>query len=521
MKKATAIIIPAEIQDFILTTFAKSNTQRKATGKWSPIPLLTKSISKFLEDNKVRFASLHTKYSDGVSEDLIKRAFNKKSPFGATIELRNLLCYYATNGQLNWEGTINEHFVKHSSLIDKLKKEIEKAATKDDFSNTAWYLYYHEYIDDPKTPYTVITRLVLLIKDLKHIKLYERDENDDFVGYAELNSDTTSSTLIVHLKRESTSFKKELELRIILSGGISYKSIFLGQYMDFESGDKIVSGTFIIENVSGHSLNEKAANPYYKKSNYSLLRDDLKSAKGLKVIQIDLVYYSGWERYIPKPIAKYLSHKWKNHSKTKPVASTLKKLSDWLRDQKEQKPYEEYKFNTTIEYDFFIVTPVGNIKEITEKQYYKDINNFFFETPSPIATEIKIQNSINPIFDSKNSLKNIGINKIYYSPRVLIVQKPSFSGDEESHTIIDNDLKAMKQSRFVIFILPDKIHTSALIKIGWAMHQEKPIFVFPLKADILPKLLSKPYPNKIWLFDPMTIKVIPEKLIERKKDLKW
>lgn len=423
-----------------------------------------------------------------------------------------------------FENTLGTYFPIEKTKAKQTNEVDNKASTKDDFLDTTWFLYYHEYLDKPKTPYTVISRLVLHIKDKENIKLFERKENEDFVGNANfIHNDTNSSILIINLERESTSFKKKLELRIIKSGGISDNSVYLGQYMDTETGDKIVSGTFVLENVKGHDLGENSSNSYLEKSKYTIIRKvPLQMGKPLEVIQTDLVYYSDWERYIPKAIAKYLSHKWKNHSKTKPVATTLAELGDWLREQRELKPFEEYKFNTNIEYDLFVVTPVGNIKDISEKQYYKQINNYFFEIPNPAVSQRAEAELPDPIYDSKKIFKKIGINKIYYSPRILKLQNPSFSGDEETHTIIDNDLKAMRKSRFVIFIMPEQLFSSALIKIGWAMQQEKPIIVFPLKQNVLPKLLTKPYEKKIWVSDPMKIKDIPEKLItDYQRVLKW
>ncbi len=419
-----------------------------------------------------------------------------------------------------FETTLSFYFPIEAGKQVESTNEEAIAPLMGDFNNTVWYLYYHEYLDKPKTPYTLISRLILEIKDNKNITLYEKRENEDFIGEASLLNDTNSSILIIQLQRQSTSFKKKLELRIIQSGGITSNSVYMGQYMDTETGDKIVSGTFILENVLGHSLDERAHNPYLLESKHNAVRRiSITPDKVLKTIQTSLIYNSGWERYIPKDIAKYLSHKWKNHSKSKPIATTLVELGNWLREQKEHKPYDEYKFNTAIEYDLFIVTPVGNINEIATMEYYQQINKYFFKNQNPSATEDKDKR--NPIYDSSDDLKANGINKIYYSPRVKLHSNSKVTA-EEPHIIIDNDMKAMRKSRFVIFIVPELVHTSALIKIGWAMQQEKPIFIFPLKKNVLPLLLQQPYDKKIFVCDPVSIKEIPSKLLAKyKKDLKW
>lgn len=395
-------------------------------------------------------------------------------------------------------------------------KDKKKAAHG--FANTTWFLYYHEYSKNFTTRCSVITRLVLHIESLEKIKLYESREHSDFVSNTShavdfVKSDTNCIILNICLDKESTSFTKGLQLRIIQSESIADNSIFFGQYMDTELGDKIVSGTFILENVKGHILNENMEIPGYVQSPHEVIRQvKLPSKEMLKVVQTDLVFNSGWERYIPKEIADYLSHKWKNHTKTKSDQSTLKELGTWLKGQR-ARDNEEYKFNVCIEYDLFIVTPVGNLNALFQSKYYEDINKFFFKKSNPSLSEIEEKGTVNPLFDSCDVLKEIGINRIYYTPRVLKLKKPSHRIKLETRTVIQNDLDAMRKSRNVILIMPELVQTSAFVKIGWAMQQEKPVIIFPLKQKILPTLLSKSYEKSIWVSDRIDIGKIPEKMV--------
>lgn len=70
------------------------------------------------------FELIAAKFSTGISVELIKRAFNKKSPAGASKELRDLLCYYATRGKRNWNQVISDSYPQHIDHIDIPKPNI-------------------------------------------------------------------------------------------------------------------------------------------------------------------------------------------------------------------------------------------------------------------------------------------------------------------------------------------------------------------------------------------------------------
>ncbi len=126
-KKATAKTIPREILDLVRKEFNDSefSTMSRGTGKWSFIPHLQKSLQKFLEDHKNELPTLIAQYPKGPTEDLLRRAFNLKSPPGATKSLRDLLCLYATQTKQDWNGVITSHYSdKYSSLLDQEKQDV-------------------------------------------------------------------------------------------------------------------------------------------------------------------------------------------------------------------------------------------------------------------------------------------------------------------------------------------------------------------------------------------------------------
>lgn len=126
-KKATAKPIPQEILDLVRKEFNSSEFvfKSRGTGKWSFIPMLQKGLQHFLDTNKEELPNYILQYPHGPTEDLLRRAFNLKSPPGATKSLRDLLCLYATHLKLDWNGVIKAQFnEKYASLIDVDKADM-------------------------------------------------------------------------------------------------------------------------------------------------------------------------------------------------------------------------------------------------------------------------------------------------------------------------------------------------------------------------------------------------------------
>jgi Pyridoxal-phosphate dependent enzyme len=125
-KKATSKTIPREILDLVRQEFNSSEfiAMSRGTGKWSFIPLLQKALCKFIETLNPDHPDLLVHYPKGPTEDLLRRAFNLKSPPGATRSLRDLLCLYATRGEMDWDELISRNYIdKYGSLLDSREKQ--------------------------------------------------------------------------------------------------------------------------------------------------------------------------------------------------------------------------------------------------------------------------------------------------------------------------------------------------------------------------------------------------------------
>jgi len=132
MKKASAKRIPKEILDLIREQLAKTGYHESVgTGRWSFIHGLQKAVRDFVKNTPSLDPQLSLSYPQGPSEDLLRRAFNLKSPPGATQTLRNLLSLFATQNTLDWNKLINERFPdKYKNLMDLGEDEVEEEPIK-------------------------------------------------------------------------------------------------------------------------------------------------------------------------------------------------------------------------------------------------------------------------------------------------------------------------------------------------------------------------------------------------------
>ncbi len=131
-KRATAKTIPREILDLVRQEFNSSRflAMSRGTGKWSFIPHLQKALQVFIETQRNSHPDLLIQYPKGPTEDLLRRAFNLKSPPGATKSLRDLLALYASRGQTDWNGLIASQFHdRFASLVDGDRIEEQSHAT--------------------------------------------------------------------------------------------------------------------------------------------------------------------------------------------------------------------------------------------------------------------------------------------------------------------------------------------------------------------------------------------------------
>jgi hypothetical protein len=362
----------------------------------------------------------------------------------------------------------------------------------EDLNDTAWYLYYHEYEENEKpAPFSIVSRLLLYISNLENITLYEKRVEGDFKGRGRLENGPSGSVLVINLERD-TPPHKDLQLRITGITGISDDSLLLGQYIDFELGDSIISRTFVLENARHAKVWQPAEKSKDQRDGEIRSVTIQGKTENFAITRKELTYDSNWKDAIHPTIAKYLAHKWMNFTKTRSGVQSVSSLAAFLEKQ-DQKTVRDYKFNSIIEYDFFVIgcVPKGGINSV---------NRSFFKQPVSESRESNAEER----FETVDSLKKLGIRRMYFSPRIPKSISPSdhFSAEQ----------KAMRQSRFVMLISNGKLSPFALVAMGWAMQMEKDIFVFPTQHSVLPDVLSNGRKDLLVVSGPTPIERIPSLL---------
>jgi hypothetical protein len=95
------------------------------------------------------------------------------------------------------------------------------------------------------------------------------------------------------------------------------------------------------------------------------------------------------------------------------------------------------------------------------------------------------QASRNAIFDVVRAIKkNCRFNDVFYAGTEIESHK-DFESEDLS---VVEDYDACFRSKYFILIYPQKLATSALIELGWAMAHRKPIIIFTKKRGDLPFL---------------------------------
>jgi hypothetical protein len=130
MKKATSVIIPVDIRRYILNAFNHKGKRSNRPGSYGYIHDLTKSITNFMDAKRGCYPELDAIFAHGVSKCMVKRAFNLKTPYGATKDMRNVLALYASNAKMDWNLLIDKQFPNYISLIDKQEEYTEPPRQK-------------------------------------------------------------------------------------------------------------------------------------------------------------------------------------------------------------------------------------------------------------------------------------------------------------------------------------------------------------------------------------------------------
>ncbi len=434
-----------------------------------------------------------------------------------------------TSSQLGIEDFIlhiDSLFAENSQPTTKMQKLASPSSADSDIFDTLWYFYYHEYNPSSLCLCSTISRFVLYIDSEGQGKMFGSNDVNDF----EIVEPVVYSKNVISLDLKNNYIdKKDLHLRVYVPSRITSKSVFLGQYIDYEVGDFIVSGTFILENAHGKTIESPIEVSKLRSKNQEIREVSVPLSlkhgnRTLYSLQIELSHKTDWKKFIPTPIAKYLQDKWKNFTKSAKGIYDFNSLETFFKKQKD-KSFAQKKYSTIINYDLFIIMPGGSMEEGEKQRLRKEISNTFFKIPDVEHEIEKTMPEDETIYEANDTLKRMGIQKIYFSPRVFNCHYKDNHWESEPKKILENDLQKLRESRMALLIMPDSLSSSALVKVGAAIELGRLTFIFPLKLNVLPKVLTENF-HHLLIVNKLseskkhfTIKDIPNVLMKNHKEL--
>lgn len=339
--------------------------------------------------------------------------------------------------EANWPRFRN----KYRSIIEQDSIKEKKETHLDKFKFSSWYFYFYDYYTNREFRPKLI-RLILSIGDVRKlgsIILHNSEGSDNFIGSVKINR-SSINCLVVKFRTQQFQ-QKDLEIRFHINPG-ELRTLYLGQYIETASGEKIITGSAVIQRINGRPKKKLIGSFSYNNDS------------------------------IPLAIRQYLSNRNLNFAKASKNIYSIKALEVWLVKKKAEKPYHLYPIK---EYDAFLCIPIRSYKE--EKHYlnFREIVNDFMEK-------------------NRTKFSEFGLNKIYFPPIDLGIE--TWAELKPGNILLGEEIEKLKKSRCLIVIFPEIYPSSVLVEIGIALEINIPIFIFYKKGTKLPYLLSDTYPRK-------------------------
>lgn len=186
------------------------------------------------------------------------------------------------------------------------------------FKNTDWWLYFYGYEKgkrSSKRPYSLV-RLIFQIQerdpeDISKYQLYiqnteKHKEHIDYVGSIDL-AYSSESILVCNLRNIRGNKQLHMKFNVDKTGN----ELYLGQYMNFEEGDEIISGSVLLHKIP--EADRETAKPISIHFNDHKIRE-----------------------VVPSAIIRYFSNRGLSYRKTKAGVYSLAELQKW-KDEYDQK----------------------------------------------------------------------------------------------------------------------------------------------------------------------------------------
>jgi cysteine synthase len=157
------IIVPEPVLSLVIDCLNRDISNGKAKisrNNKHELTTLRNTLITFIENNKAAFPEFTARYKHKgfPSDHILKRAFNKKDPYGAARITRDLLARYCTDGKHDWKGLLENHFSGQFDHLLKKEEGILKTGAQDNLS---------KILSAPLTHQIGETELKLIIEQLR------------------------------------------------------------------------------------------------------------------------------------------------------------------------------------------------------------------------------------------------------------------------------------------------------------------------------------------------------------------
>lgn len=348
--------------------------------------------------------------------------------------------------------SVFEDFAKYCGVnedifLEEISEKIEEKNIKsanlkfNKLVNTQWELFIYNYkIRATDTP--GIVRLILRINKKKknnniNVVLENVEGENSFTGEI-INNEYNNNILFLSLNTED----KSKNLTIIFNVSASFEpknNIFLGQYIDNEEANEIISGTVLLKRIDDPGS------------------DILPKRFKLGTKDID---------DIDETIIEFLKYKILNFTKTPTAKYNLADLKAWIDDERKNEFYKNLisYFDANLgddKYDIFISAPVTSLSKTRSNEFLNEMEN---------------------MIDYLS--ENCGLNNIYYYPLIKQESNPKIN-------LLAHEIDKIRKSKIFTFIYPQKVASSALIELGMVLGLNKPVYIFYKAKDDLPIIIQK------------------------------
>jgi len=322
------------------------------------------------------------------------------------------------------------------NIYSKKRQSTETKLKLKEYYNTKWWFYSYLHAQSIGNHKDVISKAILHISENGNVELQNinMENSTDYVGILELLENQVN--IVFHLRTKHTH-EKNLIINVFIGEGRVYP-IATGLYQNIDLKGAVVGGTVIMELIPSNLPAEQLFTDYY----------ELGSEK--------------CKTQLNPLVRQFLASKTQNYIKVTTGLVTYDNIHDFLKKNEIRR--KTYVHEGDYDYDIFISSPMKSLDD----QHYTSLRN----------------DIINMIDKLKSACQ---FDQIYYAGMNLDSQEKFYL----PWVTFRVNMAALERSKYIVLIYPEKVVSSVLIEIGWAVKSSKPCLLFVKNRKDLPHIMQQ------------------------------